>query len=40
MGWLLWELYLADKNWVYKFIEDNYDLFIREGLWYAIEKMT
>ena len=36
---LLREMYLAEPKRTISFIEKNYDLFIREGLRYAIEKM-
>eukprot|EP01017_Pseudomicrothorax_dubius_P040875 TRINITY_DN6479_c0_g1_i4.p2 TRINITY_DN6479_c0_g1~~TRINITY_DN6479_c0_g1_i4.p2 ORF type:complete len:255 (-),score=61.10 TRINITY_DN6479_c0_g1_i4:1393-2157(-) len=38
-GWLLRELSVGDRPRAIKFIEDNYNLFIREGLRYAIEKL-
>jgi 3-methyladenine DNA glycosylase AlkD len=38
-GWLLRELSVADENAVIEFIKENYNLFSREGLRYAIEKM-
>jgi 3-methyladenine DNA glycosylase AlkD len=38
-GWLLRELSVADENAVIDFIKENYNLFSREGLRYAIEKM-
>lgn len=37
--WLLRELSLVEKKQVIKFIKDNYSLFSREWLRYAIEKM-
>lgn len=39
VGWVLRELSLADLELVVTFIQDNYHLFSREGLRYAIEKM-
>jgi len=39
-GWVLRELSLADRDLVVDFIKSNYDHFSREGLRYAIEKMT
>jgi len=32
-------MYLAEPKRTIRFIEQHYDLFIREGLRYAIEKM-
>ncbi len=39
-GWILRELSLADLNLVQNFIRENYHLFSREWLRYAIEKMN
>ena len=39
VGWVLREMYLAEPKRTIRFIEQHYDLFIREGLRYAIEKM-
>ncbi|KAL4446424.1 hypothetical protein ABPG74_001165 [Tetrahymena malaccensis] len=40
VGWLLRELYLADKKRTVSFIENHYDQLSREALRYAIRKMT
>jgi len=40
VGWVLRELSLSDLDRVVAFIKTNYDKFSREGLRYAIEKMT
>jgi len=40
LGWVLRELSLADHGLVVKFIKSNIAHFSREGLRYAIEKMT
>lgn len=39
-GWVLRELSLADRDLVVQFIKDGYAHFTREGLRYAIEKMS
>jgi len=39
-GWVLRELSLADQEAVIDFIKENYNRFSREGLRYAIEKMS
>jgi len=40
VGWVLRELSLTDLGLVEKFIKKNYHHFSREGLRYAVEKMT
>jgi len=40
VGWVLRELSLADHDLVVNFIKSNYAYFSREGLRYAIEKMS
>ncbi|EAR97510.2 DNA alkylation repair enzyme (macronuclear) [Tetrahymena thermophila SB210] len=40
VGWLLRELYLADKKRTVSFIENHYNQLSREALRYAIRKMT
>jgi len=40
VGWVLRELSLANLELVNEFLTDNFEYFSREGLRYAIEKMT
>jgi 3-methyladenine DNA glycosylase AlkD len=39
MGWVIRELFLADRNLALSFLSANYKQISREGLRYAIEKM-
>ena len=39
LGWVLRELYLADRDLVLSFLAAHYGELSREGLRYAIEKM-